>query len=72
MITVRDLIKHLETMPPDMEVWEFSDDGDEYWPVSALPGIFPVTKPQYYLNPRGGAAYTGEWVGDLQKGVLVL
>jgi hypothetical protein len=32
-MTVADMIKHLKTIPPDMEVWITWDESGEYWPA---------------------------------------
>jgi hypothetical protein len=36
-LTVEDIIAHLQTLPPKMEVWTTWDESGEYW---------PATKPQ--------------------------
>ena len=37
-LTIKDEIAHLQTMPPDMEVWETCDESGEYWPATVPPG----------------------------------
>jgi len=37
-ITVADMIKHLQTFPPDMEVWTTWDESGEYWPAAEPQG----------------------------------
>jgi hypothetical protein len=37
-MTVADIIKHLQTFPPDMEVWTTWDESGEYWPAEVPQG----------------------------------
>jgi hypothetical protein len=37
-LTIKDVIAHLQTMPPDMEVWVTWDESGEYWPTTELQG----------------------------------
>jgi len=37
-MTIRDVIEHLQTMPPDMEVWVTWDESGEYWPATEPQG----------------------------------
>jgi hypothetical protein len=37
-MTIKDVIEHLQTMPPDMEVWVTWDESGEYWPATEPQG----------------------------------
>jgi hypothetical protein len=37
-MTIKDVIAHLQTMPPDMEVWVTWDESGEYWPATEPQG----------------------------------
>jgi hypothetical protein len=37
-MTIKDVIEHLKTMPPDMEVWVTWDESGEYWPATEPQG----------------------------------
>jgi hypothetical protein len=37
-MTIKDVIAHLQTMPPDMEAWVTWDESGEYWPATQPQG----------------------------------
>ncbi len=43
MITIADVVKHLLTMPQDMEVWE--TENGRYWPTQTPPGMVIAVSP---------------------------
>jgi hypothetical protein len=60
-MTIKDVIEHLKTMPPDMEVWETWDESGEYWPVTEHQGrvdfVMRITrrgKPRWEQSAENG------------------
>lgn len=53
-ITVKDVIEHLKTFPPDMEVWNYWDEAGTYHIPSELPGKIVAVAECFdlYTSPR--------------------
>lgn len=68
-LTVKDLIKHLQTLPEDTEWWRCWDESCECWPVTILPDNM-ITK-IYFEEKRKRYTCTG-YEDEEYKSVLLL
>jgi len=71
IIKVKNLVEHLQTLPPDAEVWEYNECYQEYHPCCFLAPIMgSVKKPSYCIGLA--AADIRNWDGIKEKQVCLL
>lgn len=68
-MTIADVIAHLQTMPPDMEVWVPWDESGEYWPATEPQGRVDWVIQQ---TRRGKTRWEASYAPGKGKAVCVL
>jgi hypothetical protein len=65
-ITVRDLVKHLQTLPQDLDLVTLWDEGGTYHYLKTLPKVIDMVKSNNCLS-YGGKEWTDDagWGGEL-------